>query len=144
VSALPSPRGISGRLDRGRFPFCLNPVLGSQSDVPRPMRSRVRSATCSGPRALKEDEFQALSRDFLVAARAVSLACSPDHMNYASLGNVVPHVHWHIVPRYRSDPRWGAPIYMTAQEDMPETRISSHEYEATVEAIRSALADLAR
>ncbi len=40
-----------------------------------------------------------------------------DHLNYASLGNEVRHVHWHIIPRYSKsvvfggitfeDKRWG-------------------------------------
>lgn len=38
---------------------------------------------------------------------------SPDKINLASFGNVVPHVHWHIIPRWRDDrhfpePVWGA------------------------------------
>lgn len=27
----------------------------------------------------------------------------PDKINIASLGNVVPHLHWHIIPRYSND-----------------------------------------
>lgn len=27
----------------------------------------------------------------------------PDKMNLASLGNVTPHLHWHIIPRYLND-----------------------------------------
>jgi diadenosine tetraphosphate (Ap4A) HIT family hydrolase len=25
-------------------------------------------------------------------------------MNYASLGNIDEHLHWHVIPRYASDP----------------------------------------
>lgn len=47
----------------------------------------------------------------------------PDKINLASLGNVVPHLHWHIVPRYKNDlhfpnPIWGAisnPKYVAAE-----------------------------
>ena len=34
----------------------------------------------------------------------VTLFC-PDHFNYAIMGNTDPHVHVHLVPRYRSE-RW--------------------------------------
>jgi diadenosine tetraphosphate (Ap4A) HIT family hydrolase len=38
----------------------------------------------------------------------------PEKMNLASLGNVTPHLHWHVVARFRDDPHfpdpvWGAP-----------------------------------
>jgi len=36
-------------------------------------------------------------------------------MDVELLGNSNPHLHWHIIPRYRSDPRWGRPIW----EDYP-------------------------
>jgi len=34
---------------------------------------------------------------------------SPDLINVASLGNHVQHLHWHIIPRYKSEPNWGNP-----------------------------------
>ncbi len=36
---------------------------------------------------------------------------APDKMNLASLGNVVPHVHWHIIPRYKNDKHYPNPIW---------------------------------
>jgi diadenosine tetraphosphate (Ap4A) HIT family hydrolase len=39
---------------------------------------------------------------------------APVKVNLASLGNVVPHVHWHVIPRWMEDrcypdPIWAAP-----------------------------------
>ena len=96
-----------------------------------------------GLEQLSDDEYEALSRDLRHSARAVAETCRPDLMNYASLGNVIPHVHWHIVPRYRNDPRWGGPIYTTSLEDMADTRLTVAEYEALVSAIRGQLQDSA-
>lgn len=31
---------------------------------------------------------------------------APDKINLASLGNVVPHLHWHVMPRWRWDAYW--------------------------------------
>lgn len=38
----------------------------------------------------------------------------PDKVNLASLGNATPHLHWHVIARFRDDPHfpnavWGAP-----------------------------------
>ncbi len=35
----------------------------------------------------------------------------PDKFNLASFGNVVPHLHWHLMPRWRTDPWWPQPIW---------------------------------
>ncbi|EDM23679.1 HIT family protein [Caminibacter mediatlanticus TB-2] len=31
---------------------------------------------------------------------------NPDKINIASLGNIVPHLHFHLIPRYKNDPWW--------------------------------------
>lgn len=39
----------------------------------------------------------------------------PDKINLASLGNMVPHVHWHVIPRWRDDSHFPAPIWAAAR-----------------------------
>jgi ATP adenylyltransferase len=85
-------------------------------------------AHVDGLENLPRDEFSRLADDLHCAAGAISRVCHPDRMNYASLGNVVPHLHWHLVPRYKGDPRWGAPIYTSNLADMPVTRLSDEQY----------------
>ncbi|MBM3117901.1 HIT family protein [Jeongeupia naejangsanensis] len=51
---------------------------------------------------------------------ALRTVLSPDKINIASLGNVVTHLHWHIIPRWRDDatfpaPIWAAPVRPGAQ-----------------------------
>jgi diadenosine tetraphosphate (Ap4A) HIT family hydrolase len=41
----------------------------------------------------------------LRVGRAIEAAFSPVKLNYNVLGNSVPHLHTHIVPRYADDPR---------------------------------------
>jgi diadenosine tetraphosphate (Ap4A) HIT family hydrolase len=38
----------------------------------------------------------------------------PDKVNLASLGNVVPHLHWHVIPRYTDDAHFPAPVWAPA------------------------------
>ncbi len=61
--------------------------------------------------ALPDLEYQQFMQDLRTAAVAIRSALQPDHMNYELLGNSYPHLHWHIVPRYKTDPRWGQPIW---------------------------------
>ncbi|HET9579030.1 MAG TPA: HIT family protein [Usitatibacter sp.] len=42
---------------------------------------------------------------------AVREAMEPDKMNLASLGNMVPHVHWHVIPRFRDDAHFPTPVW---------------------------------
>ena len=52
------------------------------------------------PPAARRQLFDELMR----AGEAVWRAFKPWKLNYACLGNEVPHVHWHIIPRYRKGP----------------------------------------
>ncbi|NBT73536.1 MAG: GNAT family N-acetyltransferase [Betaproteobacteria bacterium] len=37
----------------------------------------------------------------------------PDKINLASLGNMVPHLHWHVMCRWRTDPFWPGSVWST-------------------------------
>lgn len=40
---------------------------------------------------------------------------APDKINLASLGNVVPHLHWHVIPRFRNDRHFPDPVWCQAR-----------------------------
>lgn len=61
--------------------------------------------------ALDADEYARFMADLRASVRAIDAELRPAHMNVELLGNALPHLHWHIVPRYRDDPRWGSPIW---------------------------------
>jgi diadenosine tetraphosphate (Ap4A) HIT family hydrolase len=61
-------------------------------------------------------DLSTAERAILIAAvwqveEAVREVMQPDKVNVASLGNVVPHVHWHIIPRYENDAHVPNPIW---------------------------------
>lgn len=45
-------------------------------------------------------------------SEAVAKAFNPKKLNYELLGNSEPHLHWHIIPRYKIDPRLDSPIWV--------------------------------
>ncbi|MCC6951245.1 MAG: HIT family protein [Phycisphaerales bacterium] len=40
----------------------------------------------------------------------------PVRLNYECLGNVVPHIHWHIVPRHEGEPDLRAAVWLRSPE----------------------------
>ena len=42
---------------------------------------------------------------------ALRAALKPDKINLASLGNMTPHLHWHVIPRFRHDETFPKPIW---------------------------------
>lgn len=58
----------------------------------------------------------------LLAMRAVFVVetvqravLGPDKVNLASFGNMVPHVHWHVIPRWRDDRHFPDPTWAPAR-----------------------------
>lgn len=39
---------------------------------------------------------------------------APGKVNVASLGNVVPHLHWHVIPRFADDAHFPNPVWTEA------------------------------
>jgi len=69
---------------------------------------------------------------------AVRELLHPDKINLASLGNVAPHLHWHIVPRYRGDRHFPFAIWAEpARTDAP--RREAPDRGALVTALRRQL-----
>ncbi|MFN3304774.1 MAG: HIT family protein [Roseateles sp.] len=42
---------------------------------------------------------------------------APTKVNLASLGNVVPHLHWHVIARFEADSHFPAPIWAAARRE---------------------------
>ncbi|WP_434514671.1 HIT family protein [Dechloromonas sp. ARDL1] len=42
---------------------------------------------------------------------------SPDKINLASFGNVVPHMHWHVIPRWRDDRHFPEPVWGSVRRE---------------------------
>ena len=58
------------------------------------------------------------------ALLALPEAVRPHKVNLAQLGNVVPHVHWHVIGRREEDSHFPAPIWVAAQRPQPEALLA--------------------
>jgi methyltransferase (TIGR00027 family) len=89
---------------------------------------------------LSQPEWTSLAADLFTAQQAITRIVTPDHVNVESLGNVVPHLHWHIIPRYVGDAMWGAPIWRVPLDSMPDTRLPEDERTRLIAQLQKALA----
>ena len=64
---------------------------------------------------LAADDARHLMDVMLATERTVRSVVHPDKINLASLGNLVPHLHWHVIPRWKDDSHFPAPIWAAAQ-----------------------------
>ena len=93
----------------------------------------------SRPDQLNAAEWASFSRDAHVAVKALVELFRPDHINVECLGNEVPHLHWHLVPRYTDDPRWGGPIWTTTREEMCSYELPEQERASRLLELRAAI-----
>jgi len=69
-------------------------------------------------------------------AAAVEKTFQPHKLNHAVLGNSVPHLHWHLIPRRQSDPH---PTQAIWENDFPQLRLGDDELRELAEQIRTNL-----
>ena len=66
---------------------------------------------------LEDGERGALMDIVFAVEKAVRDTMRPEKMNLASLGNMSPHVHWHVIPRYRDDRHFPGPVWAAPQRE---------------------------
>ena len=72
------------------------------------------------------------------ADRISGIHYQPLKMNYQTLGNTVPHLHTHLIPRFAEDPAPGHPFPLRPPNGA-ETRISRDALTADADALRRLL-----
>ena len=69
------------------------------------------------------DESRLLYETVWNVERAVRFVLKSDKVNVASLGNVTPHVHWHVIPRFHNDRHFPRPIWAEPLRDRIELEL---------------------
>lgn len=60
---------------------------------------------------LNESERSHLMRIVFAVEAALRNLLKPNKINLASLGNMTPHLHWHVIPRFENDPHFPQPVW---------------------------------
>ena len=88
------------RVDDPDYPgFCrviLNRHVKEMTDLPPAERLHLMRAVFAVETALRE-------------------LLHPDKVNLAALGNQVPHLHWHVIPRFADDKHFPDPVWAAAR-----------------------------
>jgi diadenosine tetraphosphate (Ap4A) HIT family hydrolase len=88
------------------------------------------------PTELDPDEAAAYWLEVVRVGRALEEHLQPVKMNYDLLGNSLPHMHTHLVPRYADDPRPGWPFPFP---DSERPQLEEEPFRRDVEALRALL-----
>ncbi len=85
-------------INNARFPWVL--LIPRQDDIKETID-------------LSEEDQQQLMREIAQVSKAMQSPYSPDKLNVAALGNMVPQLHVHVIARFETDDAWPGPIWGT-------------------------------
>jgi diadenosine tetraphosphate (Ap4A) HIT family hydrolase len=75
---------------------------------------------------------------------AIREVMDPDKINLAALGNMVPHIHWHVIPRFRGDAYFPGSAWSSRTHETSKTLLEGRRALAAKlpHAIRSAISQM--
>jgi diadenosine tetraphosphate (Ap4A) HIT family hydrolase len=110
-------------------------VSAADADYPAFLRviwqAHVREMTDLAPASQ-----QHLLRVVLAVERVLRAELAPDKINLATLGNQVPHLHWHVIPRFADDAHFPDPVWAARRRAGVPHAV---EQERLVEGLRAVL-----
>ena len=95
------------------------------------------------PTELSDEETAGFWGEVAHVARGVAARQRPVKMNWLSLGNGVPHLHVHLVPRPADDARAGGPLESEAFDPDRTPEVPADELRAEAAALRALLGPVA-
>ena len=109
---------LCASIGKGDSDFSVHVCDGKFCEVRLERRSRLpgycivvwRGGHVAEPSDLDPAAATGYWQDVLDVGQAVGVRFNPIKLNYLTLGNTVPHLHTHVLPRYRDDPAPGGPI----------------------------------
>ncbi len=80
-----------------------------------------------------------LMEEVTLVAKTLAQVFDARKINYELLGNQLPHIHWHLIPRLATDPAPLEPVWRVPHEPV---HTSPQEIQTRIEQIKEALAAL--
>jgi diadenosine tetraphosphate (Ap4A) HIT family hydrolase len=122
---------MCANLGHGDNEYGVHVFTGEFAEVSLDRRSRVpgycvvvwRHGHVAEPTELGPREACGYWQEVLAVGRALWTRFDPVKVNYLTLGNTVPHLHTHVVPRYHDDPAPGGPLewaQISAPDPVPD------------------------
>ncbi|SFC37417.1 Diadenosine tetraphosphate (Ap4A) hydrolase [Marinospirillum celere] len=60
---------------------------------------------------LEPEDYQQLWEEVRLVSKGLQSWCQPDKLNVATLGNLVPQLHLHVIARFKTDATWPGPVW---------------------------------
>ena len=86
---------------------------------------------------LSDEQRDAFFADTVRASRAIKSVFNPDKVNYGAYGDLMRHLHFHLVPKYRDGFEWGDVFAMNPKKIF----LSDAEYADMIASLRKAIAE---
>jgi diadenosine tetraphosphate (Ap4A) HIT family hydrolase len=83
------------------------------------------------PEKMQAEMFQ----EMMTVSKTLEGHFQPSKMNLCSLGNVVPHVHWHFFPRYSDDAQFTDPPWLRMQQ-FESAKVTPEEARELIEILK--------
>ena len=97
-------------------------VFAGEPDYPGFLRVVLNAHVKEMTDLAASDRAEVMRVVFAVEA-AIRQVMRPDKINVANLGNKVPHVHWHVVPRFIDDPHFPNPVWSLKRREQTRAAI---------------------
>lgn len=85
---------------------------------------------------LSAEDYQQLWHEVHHVSAGLQNWCQPDKLNVATLGNLVPQLHLHVIARFKTDATWPGPVWGQG----PAVAYSPQELERLLPQLRQLLA----
>ncbi|KYZ78087.1 histidine triad (HIT) protein [Anaerosporomusa subterranea] len=85
---------------------------------------------------LPPEERNLFMADVANVAAAIKKAFGADKINYGAYSDKLPHLHFHLVPKYQDGPSWGSTFAMSPEDKI---MLQEAEYNQLIQKIKESL-----